>query len=105
MSLLFEIVELPDGEIVLQRVDNQGEPLLNIKFSEASGSFLADAKFEVAKAMIHAGLQAFADLAQNTDDIEGVDDAHFTLENDDRFDEEDAIEASPETRDESATLH
>ena len=101
MSLLFEIIELPDGEIVLQRVDNQGDPLLNIRFSDASGSFLADAKFEVAKAMIHAGLQAFAELAQNTDDVDLVDDAHFTLESDERYEEDE----TSELRDESATLH
>lgn len=66
MSSLFEIVELPNGEIVLQRADDagegQGEPLVSIRFSEESLYFLSNAKYDVAKAMIEAGLEVASDM-------------------------------------------
>ena len=69
MSSLFEIVELPNGEIVLQRADDagerQGEPLVSIKFSEESLYFLNDAKYDVAKAMIEAGLEIASDMDEH----------------------------------------
>lgn len=61
-SAVLEIVELPDGEIVLQRADGDGEPLLNIRFSDESRAYTASVRLEVAKAMIQAGIQALADL-------------------------------------------
>jgi len=57
-----EIVELPNGDIVLQRVDGEGEPLLNIRFSNESKAYLPEGRLEVARAMIHAGIQAVAEL-------------------------------------------
>jgi hypothetical protein len=66
MSSLFEIIELPNGEIVLQRSDDtgdgQGEPLVSIKFSEESLYYLSEAKYDVAKAMIEAGLEVAGDI-------------------------------------------
>ncbi|WP_188151417.1 hypothetical protein [Teredinibacter waterburyi] len=62
MSTLYEIIELPNGEIALQKADENGEPLVSIRFSEESLYFLNDAKFDVAKAMIEAGLEAAGDI-------------------------------------------
>ena len=66
MASLYEIIELPNGEIALQRADDagekQGEPLVSIRFSEESLYFLNDAKFDVAKAMIEAGLEVASDI-------------------------------------------
>jgi len=62
MSTLYEIVELENGDVALQRSDESGEPLLKIKFSEESIFFLSEAKFDVAKAMIEAGLEAVSDI-------------------------------------------
>lgn len=66
MSSLYEIVELPNGEIALQRADEAGvdgaEPLVSIRFSEESLYFLNGAKLDVAKAMIEAGLEAAGDV-------------------------------------------
>lgn len=62
MSTLYEIVELDDGEIALQRADETGEPLVRIRFSDESLYFLNEGKFEVAKAMIEAGLEAASEL-------------------------------------------
>ncbi len=61
---LLEIVDLGDGEIVLQRADDESEPLVSIQFSEETAAFLMDNNLEVAKAMIQAGLHAAAKLAE-----------------------------------------
>jgi len=43
MSTLYEIVELANGEIALQRADETGEPLVAIRFSSESLYFLNEA--------------------------------------------------------------
>ncbi|BFM20442.1 hypothetical protein [Gilvimarinus japonicus] len=60
---LYEIVELTNGDVVLQRADENGEPLVSIRFSAESLSFMRDGKFDVAKAMIEAGMEVAGDLA------------------------------------------
>lgn len=73
---LLEIVELEDGEIVLKRADEDSEPLVRIRFSEESDLYLMDNGLEVAKAMIQAGIQAAAAIAdQNELEIEATHDA------------------------------
>ena len=64
---LLEIVDLGDGEIVLQRADDDSEPLVVISFSEESRIYLMDNGLEVAKAMIQAGIQAAAVIAEQGD--------------------------------------
>lgn len=61
---LLEIVDLGDGEIVLQRADEDGEPLVTIHFSEETSEYLMENGLEVAKAMIQAGIQTAARLAE-----------------------------------------
>lgn len=61
---LLEIVDLGDGEVVLQRADDDSEPLVVIRFSEESRLYMMDNGLEVAKAMIQAGIQAAAALAE-----------------------------------------
>lgn len=63
-SSLLEIVDLGDGEIVLQRADDDSEPLLTIHFSDETRIYLMDNGLEVAKAMIQAGIQAAAEIAE-----------------------------------------
>ena len=64
-TALLEIVDLGDGEIVLQRADDEeGEPLVSIQFSEETTAYLMENNLEVAKAMIQAGIQAAARLAE-----------------------------------------
>ena len=65
-SSTFEILELSSGEIVLKRSgdENNSEPLVTLKFSEESISFLGASRFEVAKAMIEAGMDAANELAE-----------------------------------------
>ena len=68
MSTSFlEIVELADGEIGLQRSDDDSEPLVRIRFSEESQVYMMDNGLEVAKAMIQAGIQAAAAIAEQAD--------------------------------------
>jgi hypothetical protein len=61
---LLEIVDLGDGEVVLQRADDDSEPLVSIRFSDESRIYLMDNGLEVAKAMIQAGIQAAAAIAE-----------------------------------------
>ena len=57
-SSFYEIVMLPDGEVVLQRADEEGEPLIRINFSEEALHYLREGSMDVAKAMIDAGIDA-----------------------------------------------
>ncbi|RYZ93961.1 MAG: hypothetical protein EOO68_21105 [Moraxellaceae bacterium] len=71
-SSFYEILELSSGEIVLKRSGDEGsnEPLVTLKFSAESSAFLGTGRFEVAKAMIEAGMEAASELAeQYQDDI------------------------------------
>ena len=61
------IVDLGDGEIVLQRADDDSEPLVVIRVSEESRLYLMDNGLEVAKAMIQAGIQAAAVMAEQVE--------------------------------------
>jgi hypothetical protein len=63
-SSVLEIVELPDGDIVLRRADDDSEPLLNIRFSDETDASMPQIRLEVAKAMIQAGIQAYAELTE-----------------------------------------
>ena len=67
-SSFLEIVEMPNGDIVLQRTDeDDGEPLVVIQFSEESRVYLMDSTLEVARAMIQAGIETAAQLAEQGD--------------------------------------
>ncbi len=68
---LLEIVDLGDGEIVLQRADDDSEPLVTIRFSDESRHYMMDNALEVAKAMIQAGIQTAAVMSEQ----EGEEDA------------------------------
>ena len=61
---LLEIVDLGDGEVVLQRADDDSEPLVSIQFSEEASAYLRENNLEVAKVMIQAGIQAAAKMAE-----------------------------------------
>lgn len=64
---LLEIVDLGDGEIVLQRSDDNAEPLVTIRFSEESRLYIMDQGLDVAKAMIQAGLEAASSLTEQAE--------------------------------------
>lgn len=62
MSSLLEIVELSSGEIVLQRVDGVGGPLVKIKFSDEVRVLLCEHSLDIGKAMVGAGVQAVGEV-------------------------------------------
>lgn len=69
---LLEIVDLGDGEVVLQRADDDSEPLVTIRFSDESRIYLMDNGLEVAKAMIQAGIQAAVAIAEQVEQDSGA---------------------------------
>ena len=67
-TAFYEIVEMENGDIALQKSSSKTEePLLRVIFSPESNEYLGTARFEVAKAMIEAGLDAVADLESDGD--------------------------------------
>ncbi len=75
-TALLEIVDLGDGEIVLQRSDDDAEPLVTIRFSDETRVYLMDNGLEVARAMIQAGIQAAAALSEDGE-LEAESDGEF----------------------------
>lgn len=72
-SPYYEIVKLADGEIALQRVDDdEGEPLVRITFSDEAKFFLQEQYVDVAKAMINTGIRVVGQL-QDGEEIEEED--------------------------------
>jgi hypothetical protein len=68
-STLYEIAELPDGDVVLRKIDDEnGEPLVRLRFSAESLAFMGEGKFEIAKAMIEAGMEVASELAENPEE-------------------------------------
>ena len=62
-SAFLEIVELPDGRIVLRRSEEDGA-LVTLTFSSEARDFLKASYIDVAKEMFHAGLLAAGHLAE-----------------------------------------
>lgn len=61
---LYEIIELPNGDVVLRRADDEGgEPMVSVRFSSESLYFLKDKSFDIAKAMIEAGMETASEIA------------------------------------------
>lgn len=57
-SPFLEIVELSDGDIILQSVDDDnGEPLVRIRFSPEIVEHLGSASFDVAREMLDKAIQ------------------------------------------------
>jgi len=71
-SSFLEIVELPNGDIVLLRADGEGDPLVNIRFSDESKSYMPDSRLEIARAMIQAGIETAVMLSENDDSAEDL---------------------------------
>lgn len=77
---LLEIVDCGNGEIVLQRADDDSEPMVTIRFSDEARAYMMDNGLEVAKAMIQAGIQAAALISeQDESEIEPLQDTQRVL--------------------------
>lgn len=68
-SSFLEIIELSSGEYVLRRAGGEGEPLVNIRFSDESKAYINDAAVDIAKIMIQAGMEAVAELGDQREII------------------------------------
>jgi len=66
-SSLLEIIDRGDGEIVVQRADEDSEPLVTICFSDEARAYMRDNGLEVAKAMIQAGIRAAVVISERGD--------------------------------------
>ena len=71
-----EIVELPDGRIVLRRAEDDAA-LVTLDFSEEAKSFLQGAHVDVAKAMLTVGLQMAGKMVEG--ELESIDEAERVL--------------------------
>ena len=71
-----EIVELPDGRIVLRRAEDDAA-LVTLDFSEEAKSFLQGAHVDVAEAMLTVGLQMAGKMVEG--ELESVDEAERVL--------------------------
>ena len=66
MPILYEVVELANGDVALQREgDDKGQPLVTMRFSTELLRFLRNGKLDIAKVMIEAGLEEVAKLAED----------------------------------------
>ena len=64
MAKFFEIVELSNGDIALRRVDEfDGDELVTIHFSDDAKASLQTHHFDVAQAMLEAGVYKVGELA------------------------------------------
>lgn len=70
-SSLYEIVVLPDGEVVLQRSNAKDEPLIRISFSDEAVLYLGDSSVDIARIMIDAGIEAVEQLSFESVSVEG----------------------------------
>lgn len=68
-TAFLEIVELPDGRIMLRWGDDAGA-LITLEFSEDAKAFMQGQHIEIAKAMLSLGIE----LANNLDELEFVND-------------------------------
>lgn len=64
-----EIVELPDGRIVLRRAEDE-EVLVTLDFSEQAREFLQGQHVEVAKAMFNTGVQLVGRMMEGDFDFQ-----------------------------------
>lgn len=86
MSSFLEIVELVNGDIVLQRADSEGEgegdALMTIKFSEESKAYMPNGRLEVARAMIHAGIETASQMQLVKPEYDDNDSSDGDFQND-----------------------
>lgn len=77
-----EIVELPNGDFALRRIDDDRAPLVKITFSREAKELLQNNDLAVAKAMITAGIEAVGaithelEIEETEEDEEQEEDFH-----------------------------
>lgn len=69
---LLEIVELPDGKIILRRGEGE-DPIVTLTFSRQARAYLKGRYIDVAKSMFHAGLQTAGQLHDEQEELDALD--------------------------------
>ncbi len=73
MLSYLELVELANGDIVLQRSEDDEQPLVMIRFSGEARKQIPGSCLEIARVMVQAGLEAAQlvseELADEDDDV------------------------------------
>lgn len=64
MLSYLELVELDNGDIVLQDSESDEKPLVTIRFSEQAREHMEGSSLELARIMIQAGLEAVSGVIQ-----------------------------------------
>ncbi|MBD2858529.1 hypothetical protein IB286_05855 [Spongiibacter sp. KMU-158] len=64
MLSYLELVELANGDIVLQDSDGDEAPLVTIRFSDEAKEHMQGSGMELARIMIQAGLEAMNGVVQ-----------------------------------------
>jgi hypothetical protein len=68
-----ELVELANGDVVLQRSEGDENPLVTIKFSKETREHIVGSVLDVARAMVQAGIEAAATSAEEGDFVDEED--------------------------------
>jgi hypothetical protein len=63
-----ELVELANGDIVLQRSEGDEKPLVMIRFSSEAREQIPGSCLEIARAMVQAGLEAAQVVSEELSD-------------------------------------
>lgn len=74
MLSYLELVELANGDIVLQRSEGDENPLVTIKFSKETREHIVGSALDVARAMVQAGIEAAAMSSENQGFVDDEDD-------------------------------
>lgn len=59
---VIELIQLPNGDVVLRDSENPDHSLVTIKFSDHVESLLPADKLNIGKAMIEAGIERFGEI-------------------------------------------
>ncbi|WP_373079417.1 hypothetical protein [Zhongshania sp.] len=65
MLSYLELVELANGDVVLQRSEGDENPLVTIRFSDETREHINGSCLEIARAMVQAGIEAVSIAASN----------------------------------------
>lgn len=61
-TAFLEIIELENGDVVLQRDEDDAKPMVRIHFSDEARQYMQEYAVDVGRVMIQAGIQAVSQL-------------------------------------------
>lgn len=69
---VMEMVQLENGDVVLRDVDSSGEPVMTLSFSKGVNELLQNAKLDIAKVMLEAGIQRHQEILLAQDQLQST---------------------------------